>query len=81
VRKPSNHLDGLDGPVQVGGDGFLAEDVLPGFRAFFDLVRVELGGGADPDGLDVGMVDDLGREGGREEESGNEVIQARPSTD
>ena len=53
------HIDGIDSPRQVGGNGLLTEDVLPGGRAFLDLVRVELGRGADPHRLDVGVVDDL----------------------
>jgi len=39
--------------------------VLACRRAFLDLIGVELGRGADPYGLDVRVVDDLGREGGR----------------
>ena len=58
------YLDRLDRPLEVSGNGFLAEDVLASRGTLLDLVSVELGGGANPDSLDVGVVDDLGREGG-----------------
>jgi len=61
--------EGREGGRERGrtcGNGLLAEDVLAGGRAGLDLVSMVLGGGADPDGVHVGVVDDLGRSGGRE---------------
>ena len=68
--KTPPYLDSLDRTLEVSGNWLLAEDMLACCRAFFDLVGVELGGGADPNGLDVRVVDDLGRK--REREGGRE---------
>lgn len=52
-------VDGLDGLGEVGGKGLLAEHVLAVRGACLDLLGVVLGGGADPDGIDLGVGDNL----------------------
>ena len=52
-------VDGLDGLGEVGGKGLLAEHVLAVGGAGLDLLGVVLGGGADPDGIDLGVGDNL----------------------
>ena len=52
-------IDGLDGLGEVGGKGLLAEHVLSVGGAGLDLLGVVLGGGADPDGVDLGIGDNL----------------------
>ena len=52
-------VDRLDGLQQIGRDRLLAEDVLTRVGTRTDLVCVELRGRADPDGLNVRVVDDV----------------------
>lgn len=52
-------VDGLDGLGEVGGKGLLAEHVLAVGGAGLDLLGVVLGGGANPDGIDLGVGDNL----------------------
>lgn len=52
-------VDGLDGLGEVGGKGLLAKHMLAIGGAGLDLLGVVLGGGADPDGIDLGVGDNI----------------------
>ena len=52
-------IDSLDGLGEVGGKGLLAEHVFSVGGAGLDLLGVVLGGRADPDGVDLGIGDNL----------------------
>lgn len=57
--KPASSTNHLVDDLEAEGDGLLAEDGLASLSRRDDLPRVLVGGGANHDGLYIGVVDEL----------------------